>query len=416
MRPILVNTYDLVGGAARAAYRLHQGLRRIGVDSQLLVQRKVTDDPTVHGPEGPIAKAVARARPFLDSLPLRSYPSRRGGLFSPAILPYPLGPRIAALQGDLIHLHWVAGGFMRPSCVVRGRRPVVWTLHDSWAFTGGCHVPGECVRYRDACGACPALGSTRERDLSRDVFERKRRAWGRAAPAVVAPSRWLADAARSSALFRDASIDVIPNGLDLERFKPFDRTAARDALGLPRDRALLLFGGVGALTDENKGFPLLVDALARLRPRAGGRAVELIVVGVRPSDPRPQVPIPARFVEPIGDEERVARYLAAADALVLPSLQENQPNLVVEAMACGTPSIAFRASGLPDLVEHEETGYLAQAFQSEALARGIEWVLEDEPRRLRLGDAARRRAERDHDLESVAGRYRALYEKLLTAR
>jgi glycosyltransferase involved in cell wall biosynthesis len=121
-------------------------------------------------------------------------------------------------------------------------------------------------------------------------------------------------------------------------------------------------------------------------------------------------------VEPIGDEERVARHLAAADALVLPSFQENQPNLVVEAMACGIPSVAFRASGLPDLVEHEETGYLAQAFQSEDLARGIEWVLEDEPRRLRLGGAARRRAERDHDLESVAGRYRTLYEKLLADR
>ena len=271
---------------------------------------------------------------------------------------------------------------------MRGRRPVVWTLHDSWAFTGGCHVPGECVRYRDACGACPALGSTRERDLSRDVFDRKRRAWGRAVPAVVAPSRWLADAARSSALFRDASIHVIPNGLDLERFKPFDRAAARDALGLPRDRAFVLFGGVGAVTDENKGFRFLVDALARLRPKAGARAVELIVVGVRASDPRHQIPIPAHFVEPIGDEERMARYLAAADALVLPSRQENQPNLVVEAMACGTPTVAFRASGLPDLVEHEETGYLAQAFQSEDLARGIEWVLEDEPRRLRLGDAA----------------------------
>lgn len=416
MRPILVNTYDFVGGAARAAYRLHQGLRRIGLDSQMLVQRKITDDPTVHGPRGPIAKAVARARPFLDSLPLRTYPSRREGLFSPAILPYPLGPRVAALQGDLVHLHWVAGGFMRPSCVVRGRRPVVWTLHDSWAFTGGCHVPGDCVRFRDACGACPALGSTRERDLSRDVFERKRRAWARAVPTVVAPSRWLADAARSSALFRDASIHVIPNGLDLERFEPLARAAAREALGLPQDRALLLFGGVGALTDERKGFRFLADALARLRPKAGARAVELIVAGVRPFDPVPQISIPAHIVEPIGDEERMARYLAAADALVLPSLQENQPNLVVEAMACGIPSIAFHTSGLPELVEHEETGYLAQAFQSEDLARGIDWVLEDEPRRLRLGEAARKRAERDHDLETVAGRYKALYEKLLTDR
>ncbi len=173
---------------------------------------------------------------------------------------------------------------------------------------------------------------------------------------------------------------------------------------------------MAALTDERKGFRFLADAFARLRPKAGARALELIIVGVRPIDPVPQVSIPTHIVEPIFDEERMALYLAAADALVLPSLQENQPNLVVEAMACGTPSVAFRASGLPDLVEHEETGYLAPAFESEGLARGIEWVLEDEARGLRLGVAARRRAERDHDLESVAGRYKALYETLLPDR
>lgn len=414
MKPVLLNTYDQIGGAARAAFRLHQGLRRIGLDSQLLVQRKTSDDPSVRGPEGRFAKAIARARPFLDSIPLWRYSSRREGLFSPALLPDGLARRVAALGADLVHLHWVAGGFLRPESLAKFGRPVVWTLHDSWAFTGGCHVPGACVRYREACGACPTLGSGRERDLSRRVLERKRRAWERAPLTLVTPSRWLAESARSSALFRGASIEVIPNGIDLARFKPFDRSAAREFLGLPQDRSILLFGGVGSLVDSNKGFPILVDALERLVSQLGVLNVDLVVVGQSRPEPAPRLAVPTRYAGALGDEESMALYLAAADALVLPSLQENHPNMVIEAMACGTPTIAFRAAGLPDLVDHERTGYLAEPYESEGLARGIAWVLGDEARRKALGEAGRRRAERDHDLEGAAQRYRSLYERLVT--
>ena len=415
MRPILLSTFDRIGGAARAAYRLHRGLRQIGLDSQLLVQRKVSDDPTVHAPGGRIAKAAALARPFLDSLPLRGYPKRGEGLFSPAVLPDGIAGRVASMRGDVAHLHWVGGGFLRPETVGTIGLPIVWTLHDSWAFTGGCHVPGECVRYRDACGACPALGSHNDGDLSRRLLERKRRAWARASLTIVTPSRWLADAARSSAALRGARVEVIPNGLDLTRFKPLDRSTARDLLGLPRDKSILLFGGVGSTIDGNKGFSLLVEALERL-PAGLKRAVELVVVGVsEPVRPLP-LSVPVRFTGPLGDEESMALYEAAADVLVLPSRQENHPNMVIESMACGTPTVAFRAAGLPDLVEHERTGYLADPFESAGLARGIAWTLEDESRRRRLGEEARRRAERDHGVEGVARRYEALYKELVARK
>jgi glycosyltransferase involved in cell wall biosynthesis len=413
VRPILLSTFDRIGGAARAAYRLHRGLRQIGLDSQLLVQRKVSDDPTVHAPDGRIAKAAALARPFLDSIPLRSYPNRGEGLFSPAVLPDGIARRAAAMRGDLVHLHWVAGGFLRPETVASIGVPIVWTLHDSWAFTGGCHVPGECLRYRDACGACPALGSRREGDLSRRLLERKRRAWARASLTIVTPSRWLAEAARSSAALRGARVEVIPNGIDLTRFKPLDRAAARDLLGLPPDKPILLFGGVGSTTDENKGFSLLVEALDRLPADSRARGAELVVVGVSEPERSLKLAVPVRFAGPLADEESMALYEAAADALVLPSRQENQPNMVIESMACGTPTVAFRAAGLPDLVEHERTGFLADPFDSGALARGIAWILEDESRRRRLGEEARRRAERDHCLEGAARRYASLYEALV---
>jgi glycosyltransferase involved in cell wall biosynthesis len=413
VRPILLNTYDQIGGAARAAYRLHRGLLAVGVDSRLLVQRKVSDDPTVHGPEGLLGRAIARTRPRLDSIPLWSYRRKQGGPFSPAILPDGLARRVAALGGDLVHLHWVAGGFLHPSTPAALGKPVVWTLHDSWAFTGGCHVPGACTRYRENCGGCPVLGSSREDDLSRRTLERKRRAWSRWTPTLVTPGRWLAAAARSSALFREASVEVIPNGLDLVLYQPVERGAARDVLGLPPDRFLLLFGGVGSLADPNKGFSVLVDALARLRLPPQSPGVELVVVGAGRPEPPPALAVPARFVGPIADEASMALYHAAADALVLPSLQENHPNMAIEAMACGTPTVAFRAAGLPDVVEHLATGFLAEPYESEDLALGIAWVLEGETRRRLLRESARRRAERDHEIEAVARRYQAVYARLL---
>jgi glycosyltransferase involved in cell wall biosynthesis len=411
VKPVLLSTYDQIGGAARAAFRLHRGLRRIGLESTLLVQRKVSDDAAVRGPEGKPAKFLAAARPFLDNLPLMRYPDRREGVFTPAILPDGIARRVAAERPDVVHLHWVAAGFLRPESLAAFERPVVWTLHDSWVFTGGCHVPGACVRYRDACGACPALGSQRERDLSRSVLERKRRAWSRSSFTVVAPSRWLAEAARSSALLRAARIEVIPNGIDLARFKPIDRLQARDILGIAPDRRIVLFGGVGGAADPNKGYPLLLDALGRLAHGADAERVELLVVGASQADRLPV--LPTRFVGPLADEESMVLYLSASDVLVLPSLQENQPNMVVEAMGCGVPTVAFRAAGLPDLVEHERTGYLAEPFEAESLAGGIAWVLEDEGRRRGLGEAARRRAERDHELEAAARRYETLYRSLL---
>src|SRR5262249_8470788 len=159
-------------------------------------------------------------------------------------LPDRLQARAAALRADVLHLAWVADGFLRVETLPRLRAPLVWTLHDSWAFTGGCHVPYECLRYRERCGRCPALGSRGERDLSRRVGERKERGWGPLDLTVVAPSRWLAEAARSSALFRGRRVEVIRNGLDLERFHPGDVSAARCTLGLPLDKRVLLFAGV----------------------------------------------------------------------------------------------------------------------------------------------------------------------------
>ena len=415
MRPLLVNTYDRGGGAAIAALRLHRGLRGIGVESRLLVQSRRGNEPGVIGARGPLARAMAWVRPRLDSLPARANVRRRGDLFSPAWVPDHLARDVNALAPDLVHLHWIAHGFARIESLAGlagPGRPLVWTLHDSWAFTGGCHLPFDCTRYHEACGTCPALGSRDEHDLSRRVWERKHAAWQGLGVTVVTPSRWLARCVRTSALLGAARCEVIPNGLDLDRFRPGDRAAARARFGLAPQRLVLLCGGAGIGGDPNKGLPLLATALRGL-PAERRASLELLVFGTEPGEALPDTGVPLRVLGFIRDEATLAALYAAADVFVAPSLHENLPNTVMEAMACGTPCVAFDLGGLPDLIEHQRNGWLARPAQADDLARGITWVLEDEERRRALGTSSRRRTEAEFAIGHVARRYAELYREVL---
>jgi len=417
MRVALLSTYDERGGAARAALRLHRALPATGVESRMIVQRRFGHAPDVEGPRGGLAGGLAGIaaewRPRLESLPVRRYPRRGPELFSPAFLPNDVARRIARVAPDVLHLHWTGFGFVHPETLPRLGRPIVWTLHDSWPFTGGCHLPGTCDRYRGSCGACPALGSTDEHDLSRRLFERKRRAWQGLPLRIVAPSRWIADAARSSALFRDQTIDVIPNGIDLTRFHPSDRAAARARLGIDQDVRVILFSALEGVADRNKGFDLLWGALRSPAFQASKHPWLLWVVGTDQPPRGLHLEFSFRFAGRVDDEAAFAMHLAAADLVALPSRQENQPNLAVEAMACGRPVVAFHVAGIPDVVIHRETGYLARPGDPQDLAAGLLWVTGTEERTRALATHARARAERLYDLRVAASRHRDLYAELL---
>lgn len=413
MKVLMLNTSDSGGGAARAAYRLHSGLRSIGVDSGMLVQSKNGDDPNVIGPPTKFAQFFGMLRPHLDYLPLKLYPRRHRSIFSPAIMPEQLFSRVSGLSPDILHLHWINEGFLRVENLKLFRQPLVWTLHDSWAFTGGCHVPLECNRYRRSCGKCPQLGSLKEYDLSRRVWSRKKKHWDGLNLTVVTPSRWLADCAKSSSLFGNVRVEVIPNGLDLQRYRPFDRRTARNIFGLPQDKKLILFGGVGIASDHNKGFHLLVSALQELAAKGWSEKAELIVFGAAVQDTVPDFGLITHYIGRLHDDISLAVLYAAADVFVMPSIQENLPNTVMESMACGTPCVAFDQGGLPDLIDHEKTGYLARPFEAEDLSAGLAWVLSGENTCRKMGERARAKVEADFALEKIAGRYADLYQELL---
>jgi glycosyltransferase involved in cell wall biosynthesis len=411
MKVLMLNTFDEAGGAARAAVRLQAGVRALGSDSEMLVQFKTGKATDVICTRNPLRKLARRLKVLLGLLPVRLYANKPEHNFSPALLPDNVTAQIAGINPDIIHLHWLGAGFLRIETLGKFNKPLIWTLHDSWAFTGGCHVPFACTKYRQKCGACPVLGSPREKDLSRWTWTRKNKAWRNLSLTVVAPSRWLADCARASSLFREVRVEVIPNGLNIEIFQPQGKNRSRNGLNLPKNKKIILFGAVWASSDPNKGFSLLAQALRTL----GKDSTNLmaLVFGSDNFTGLPELGMPAVCLGQIHDDHTLATIYSAADVFVAPSLLENLPNTVMEALACGTPCVAFNQGGLSDLVEHKGSGYLAPPYDTDDLARGIAWVLKNSDRQAELALRARQKVKEEFRLDKAADRYVALYREIL---
>ncbi len=414
MKILHISTKDLEGGAARAAYRLNQGLQQINLDSHMLVQIKVSEDSTVVAPQTLREKSLAMVGGILDTIPPRFYRRDTQISFSTQWLPDVIYSQVTRLEPDLINLHWIHNSHLRIETLAKLNRPIIWTLHDMWPFTGGCHYDQNCGRYVESCGACPQLKSNKNYDLSRWIWQRKSQAWKNIDLTIVTPSNWLAKCASSSSLFRNSRVEVIPNGLDLQRYKPINRQIVRSLLNLPQNKHLVLFGAIKATSDRRKGFHLLNPALQRLCQSGWQNQIELIVIGASESDDQVDLGFKTHYLGKLSDDISLAQVYAAADIFVAPSLQDNLPNTVVEAIACGTPCAAFKIGGMPEIIEHQQNGYLAQPFESQDLARGIAWILENKERHRQLCARARTKAEQEFTQELQARRYDSLYSELVS--
>jgi glycosyltransferase involved in cell wall biosynthesis len=405
-----VNTSDTQGGAARAAYRLHRSLLAEGIGSQMLVQSKASDDFTVVGPTTKIQKGLGKIRPTLDSFPVRHYKHRTKTLFSPAWVPFSdVVDRINELNPDVVHLHWIAGGMVRIEDVARIKAPIVWSLHDMWAFTGGCHYDEECGGFRQQCGNCKVLGSGTSKDLSRRVHGRKQATFQKKKNiTLVGLSKWLADEAANSSLFSSQQVVNLPNPIDTEVFSPFNQAAARELLNLPQGKKLILFGAMGATSDPRKGYKELSQALKQLQIDDAG----LVVFGASQPQGRSEFPQPAHYLGRLHDDVTLRVLYSAADVMVVPSYQEAFGQTASESMACGTPVVAFGATGLLDIVDHKENGYLAKPFEPADLAHGIEWIL-NHVNYNKLCENARKKVVQYFDFKVVAPQYIELYRSVL---
>ena len=375
----------------------------------MLVQSKYSDEFSVIGPETKAQKAVGMLRPSLELIPVRRYPDATSALFSPSWAPFSkLIDKINALNPDVVHLHWVTGGMLRIEDLAKIRAPIVWTLHDMWPFTGGCHYDAGCAGYLQQCGKCPVLGSTRSNDLSHRVWSRKKACFGGLPNfTVVALSKWLTDCATSSSLLRSDQVVNLPNPIDTQVFAPFSKAEARRLIGLPQDKKLILFGAMSATSDPRKGFRELAEALAYLP-----LDYELVVFGS--SEPKtPQgFSQKAHYLGQLHDDVSLRLLYCAADVMVVPSLQENLSNAIMESLACGKPVVGFAIGGNPDLIEHKQNGYLAKAYDNRDLAEGINWVLQHGAPDT-LAGSARDKVLREFDSRVVAAKYTKLYQRIL---
>jgi glycosyltransferase involved in cell wall biosynthesis/Flp pilus assembly protein TadD/ubiquinone/menaquinone biosynthesis C-methylase UbiE len=410
MRVVHLCSFDH-GGAGKAAYRLHKGLQAIGIHSIMYVLDKKTTDPTVKvlAP----GTAMGRSRKRWHAL-LSDYPGRPTGLeiFTDAVAEVRLETVQEIRDADLVNLHWVAGLLDYPSAdaALKGK-PIVWTLHDMNPFTGGCHYGGNCWRYMDACRACPQLGSTSLDDLANSIWQQKRHAHRSLHIHAVTPSRWLARCARESALFSRIPVDVIPNGLPVDVFKPCPKSEVRKALGIAQSARVVLFGA-DSIINERKGFKYLLEAISRLSPCDQENEIVLACFGHLPPDVVLESKHPILKLGYISDEEYLAKVYNAADVFVLPSLEDNLPNSVVEAMACGIPVVGFDIGGMPDMIEHHQTGFLAKRKDIDGLLEGIKWVTSSEEVQQNLSKNCREKAAKRYGLLTQAAAYKRVYEAI----
>jgi len=420
-----INAY-LNGGAGVASRRLHQALLAEGIESRywhgdpMAAAAGMEPEAAARLPWGPPAcwhlpAALSFGRRWVHERVLRSFyrrgRPRRFGMYSSPVRPAAT-PLTGGLEAcDLLHLHWVSRTIDYASffASVPETVPVVWTLHDMQPLTGGCHQAFDCDRFRDACGDCPILGRPGPRDLSHRDHQVKHRAVAGRPMHLVTPSRWLESLARQSSIFDPAgTVQTIRNGISLADFSPLDKAEARRRLRLP-EQGLIVAYGAESLQNEPKGIREFLEAISRLPSRC--QVSGLLFGNDQPPAGVATVPLVNLGFLATAEAQRVA--YSAADIFALPSHAETISQTAVEALACGTPVVAFAVGGVPEIVRHGETGLLARPRDVEDLAAQMLVLAEDVTYRRRLAAAGGRLVHEEFTVAVQVRRYRELYERVL---
>ncbi|MFA5986227.1 MAG: glycosyltransferase family 4 protein [Parcubacteria group bacterium] len=410
MKILIVNTFDIYGGAARAAHRLHRSLLGQGIDSQMLVQYKRSDDETVITEKSKIYKFFNNLRPIIDAIHLYPYRNKTKAFFSSSWFPHrSIVDRINEIDPDIVHLHWICLGMIKIEDLSKINAPIVWSLHDMWAFTGGCHYDDECGLYHAQCGNCKVLRSKKEKDLSRKIFKRKSDVFSQMKNlTIVGLSKWLTECSKQSSLLKNHRHINLPNPIDTTVFCAVEKTEARKMFNLPQDKKLVLFGAVNSTEDPRKGFKELCAALHQLQ----SDDIELVVFGNAKEDQDQDFGFKTHYLGHINNDMELVNLYSAADVMVVPSLQENLSNAIMESLSCATPVVGFDIGGNSDMIDHKKNGYVAKPFDTKDLAQGIEWILHNENcADLRVN--ARKKVVATFDSKIVAKKYIQLYEDIL---
>lgn len=420
VKVVHLNTYDGNGGAGRACLRLADALQANGVKAKTIAYYKFGNNPKIDTfSKGIFAKLFALFNILAERYLVKFYAKALKTPFSLQWFGKSIVHHPDVKNADIIHLHWVNHGFLTPKLLAQLdelEKPIVWTFHDSNAFTGGCHVRYSCENFHWQCGNCPLLRNSNANDISHKNWLCKQKAYAKLNFHIVTPSQWMANSVKQSSLLGIRPVSVIPNTVEIDVFKPYVKAEAKKMLKIPANHFVLMSGFMPSKNDKHKGTAYLVAALNELaaRPEIPNELIQLVIFGNKDEKNMPKFPFKTTFLGTIDKDEHLAKCYAAADAFITPSLEDNLPNTVMESLACATPVIAFKTGGIPDMVKHLENGYLAEYQSATDLANGMEWLFLHQNKEV-VQKEARRTILTYFAPNVVAAKHKELYQRLINA-
>lgn len=416
MKILIISKDDIKGGASIAGFRLFKALEKHHNDLKInfLVQTKHSDQEAVIPTN---SKSWRNKLRFIwERLVFLLYErsSEVRFKFSIANTGEDITQSKLFNEADVIHIHWFNQGFLSLRTfrkILDSGKPVVWTLHDMWAFTGGCHYAGNCSNYQDECGNCPFLKKPSNKDLSTKIYNRKKKIYSKNKNLTfITCSNWMKSKANESSLVKDFNIHHIPNTIDTDFFKHQDILNSTKHFNLSVNKKFILFGAAN-ISDQRKGLSYLLDAL-QLIPEEASDSIELLVFGKIKDDILTNIPFKVNHLSYLNSKKDIVNLYNVANCFVLPSLEDNLPNTIMESLACGTPVVGFNTGGIPEMIEHKKTGYLAEYKSAKDLADGIYWTLFEANTEV-LAENSRQKVLSDFNQEKIAGLHKELYEKVL---
>ncbi|WP_430814650.1 glycosyltransferase [Carboxylicivirga sp. RSCT41] len=373
MKVLITNATTEKGGAARATIRNYNALKKAGLDIQLVADRTRPEQTDyISFNHSWLKDKYHRYINRKERAYIHKHVKKGSGYWSlSANNRYNLKKGLLSHNADVIHLNWINDNFLSIGELAQINTPVVWTFHDMWAFTGGCHYTGECLGYLSNCSDCPSVLEGKNKQFTSHLHQKKMEAIHNLDVSVVCPSSWMAEKAKESAIFsQNVRIEVIPNCLDTDVYKPYPVQEKEN------NKKRVLFGAVNSLDDERKGGKYLLEGLRLLaNDESIANEIELMVFGSDKNNELQNLPFPVKFMGFINNEEQLANIYSSADLFVVTSKEDNLPNTILESLACGTPVVAYNRGGIKDMVKHKVNGYLAMPFDSSDFVAGIKHVL-----------------------------------------
>lgn len=409
MKVLIVSTNDRLGGAAIAAYRLLEALNKNDVEAIMLVLNKKTTNPNVIQVGNNLMNKVSFVAERLNIFIKNGFSKKNLFDISIANTGISIIDHPEFKQADIIHLHWINQGMLsikEIGEILASGKKVVWTMHDMWPFTGICHHAGKCNHFEKNCGFCPYLKSPSQRDMSYSTYHQKLTAYSKGKIYFVACSNWLKDLAIKSHLTTNHEVSSIANPINTTTYRPKDKTSFRKFMNLPIDKKIILFAAA-KVSDKRKGIDYLIEASKILAKQENNYM--FLIVGSNGEEITSKLALPAKIAHYVAQEEMPNMY-NVANVFVTPSLQENLPNTIMEAMSCGTPCIGFDIGGIPEMIDHKQNGYIAKYKDAQDLANGIRWIL-NEADTTQISDNARQKVETNYSESHIVKQYLAIYNQ-----